>query len=177
MRFGNKHLQQMYQAQLKGRNQRVDESLQQYEADLARLVHLAYPTAPQDFMEQLGVQIFIDGTRDHKTQQTLRLARSKTLNEALTTALEFDAAKQVSKGHARVVDDFLNKLFAMRDDMNTEKSGSFRQQNSLECWNCGERGQIRPRCPKLRGDNKPPLSNRKTTRKTSTSQLPGADAD
>ncbi|KAJ8940116.1 hypothetical protein NQ318_009830 [Aromia moschata] len=62
MRFGNKHLQQMYQAQLKGRNQRVDESLQQYEADLARLVHLAYPTAPQDFMEQLGVQIFIDET-------------------------------------------------------------------------------------------------------------------
>ncbi|KAJ8957257.1 hypothetical protein NQ318_007821 [Aromia moschata] len=161
MRFGNKHLQQMYQVQLKG------------------------------FHEQLGVQIFIDGIRDHETQQTLRLARCKTLNKALTTALEFDAVKQASKGHVRVrqirtydrinkdneyqrsrnrsspastekqyfnqvVDDFLKKLFAMRNDMNTKKSGrSFRQQNSLECWNCGERGHIRPRCPKLRGEAAP----------------------
>ncbi|KAJ8952330.1 hypothetical protein NQ318_017224 [Aromia moschata] len=158
MRFGNKHLQQMYQAQLKGRNRRVDESLQQYEADIARLVHLAYPKAPQDFMEQLGVQIFIDGILDHQTQQTLRFARCKILNEALPPALEFNAAKQASNGHVRVrqirtydrsnkddgyqrsrnrsspasteeqdynqvVNDFLNKLFAMRDDMNTKKSG------------------------------------------------------
>ncbi|KAJ8961340.1 hypothetical protein NQ317_005944 [Molorchus minor] len=81
MRFGDKHLQQVYQAQLKGRNQRINENLQQYEADIARLVYLAYPTAPRDFIEQLAVQVFIDGIRDCETQQALRLARCKKLNE------------------------------------------------------------------------------------------------
>ncbi|KAJ8968447.1 hypothetical protein NQ317_004879 [Molorchus minor] len=61
MRFGDKHLQQVYQAQQKSRNQRINENLQQYEADIARLVYLAYPTAPRDFIEQLAVQVFIDG--------------------------------------------------------------------------------------------------------------------
>lgn len=37
-------------------------------ADVARLVHLAYPMAPQDFMEQLAVQIFIYDVRDWNTE-------------------------------------------------------------------------------------------------------------
>ncbi|KAJ8980943.1 hypothetical protein NQ317_000266 [Molorchus minor] len=95
MRFGEKHLQQVYQAQLKGRNQRMNESLQQYEADIARLVYLAYPTASRDFIEQLAVQ-------DCETQQALRLARCKKLNEVLAHALEFEADKQASRGHSRI---------------------------------------------------------------------------
>ncbi|KAJ8975556.1 hypothetical protein NQ317_000739 [Molorchus minor] len=79
MRFVDKHLQQVYQAQLKGRNQRINENLQQYEADIARLVYLAYPTAPRDFIEQLAVQVFIDAY-----------------------ALEFEAAKEASRGHTRI---------------------------------------------------------------------------
>jgi len=49
MRFGNKHLEQVYEAQLASRSQ---ETLQQYEADIARLVYLAYPTASQDIRER-----------------------------------------------------------------------------------------------------------------------------
>ncbi|KAJ8983162.1 hypothetical protein NQ317_016261 [Molorchus minor] len=98
MRFGDKHLQQVYQAQLKGRNQRINENLQQYEADIARLVYLAYPTAPRDFIEQLAVQVFIDGIRDCETQQALRLARCKKLNEVLAYALEFEAEKEGTLG-------------------------------------------------------------------------------
>ncbi|KAJ8978059.1 hypothetical protein NQ317_015866 [Molorchus minor] len=82
MRFGNKHLQQVYQAQLK--------------------VYLAYPTAPRDFIEQLAVQFFIDGIRDCETQQALRLARCKKLNVVLAYALEFEPAKQASRGHTRI---------------------------------------------------------------------------
>ncbi|KAJ8973583.1 hypothetical protein NQ317_011837 [Molorchus minor] len=88
--------------QLEMRNQRINENLQQYEADIARLVYLAYPTAPRDFIEQLAVQVFIDGIRDCETQQALRLARCKKLNEVLAYALEFEAAKQASRGHTRI---------------------------------------------------------------------------
>ncbi|KAJ8974736.1 hypothetical protein NQ317_010614 [Molorchus minor] len=189
MRFGDKHLQQVYQAQLKGRNQRINENLQQYEADIARLVYLAYPTAPRDFIEQLAVQVFIDGIRDCETQQALRLARCKKLNEVLAYALEFEAAKQASRGHTRIrqirtrtpereyrsnnsynrsnfKDDVENLRQNIKDIQTSleniveqadrrNQTTSFRRKVPLECWNCGEKGHIRPRCPRLGSEQSP----------------------
>ncbi|KAJ8950893.1 hypothetical protein NQ317_010399 [Molorchus minor] len=189
MRFGDKHLQQVYQAQLKGRNQRINENLQQYEADIARLVYLAYPTAPRDFIEQLAVQVFIDGIRDCETQQALRLARCKKLNEVLAYALEFEAAKQASRGHTRIrqirtrtpereyrsnntytrsnfKDDVENLRQNIKDIQTSleniveqadrrNQTTSFRRKVPLECWNCGEKGHIRPRCPRLGSEQAP----------------------
>ncbi|KAJ8980461.1 hypothetical protein NQ317_007657 [Molorchus minor] len=189
MRFGDKHLQQVYQAQLKGRNQRINENLQQYEADIARLVYLAYPTAPRDFIEQLAVQVFIDGIRDCETQQALRLARCKKLNEVLAYALEFEAAKQASRGHTRIrqirtrtpereyrsnnaynrsnfKDDVENLRQNIKDIQASleniveqadrrNQTTSFRRKVPLECWNCGEKGHIRPSCPRLGSEQAP----------------------
>ncbi|KAJ8981859.1 hypothetical protein NQ317_017537 [Molorchus minor] len=184
----DKHLQQVYQAQLKGRNQRINENLQQYEADIARLVYLAYPTAPRDFIEQLAVQVFIDGIRDCETQQALRLARCKKLND-LAYALEFEAAKQASRGHTRIrqirtrtpereyrssnsyntsnfKDDVENLRQNIKDIQTSleniveqadrrNQTTSFRRKVPLECWNCGEKGHIRPRCPRLGSEQAP----------------------
>ncbi|KAJ8977363.1 hypothetical protein NQ317_009560 [Molorchus minor] len=170
-------------AQLKGRNQRINENPQQYEADIARLVYLAYPTAPRDFIEQLAVQVFIDGIRDCETQQALRLARCKKLNEVLAYALEFEAAKQASRGHTRIrqirtrtpereyrsnnsynrsnfKDDVENLRQNIKDIQTSleniveqadrrNQATSFRRRIPLECWNCGEKGHIRPCCPKV----------------------------
>ncbi|KAJ8936420.1 hypothetical protein NQ318_014858 [Aromia moschata] len=64
IRYGHKYLRQVYQSQIKGRQQRSNESLQEYEADIERLDHLAYPQAPKEFLEQIGIQTFIDGLLD-----------------------------------------------------------------------------------------------------------------
>ncbi|KAJ8914247.1 hypothetical protein NQ315_003612 [Exocentrus adspersus] len=53
-RYGDAHLQHVYQAQLRSRRQRFEETLQQYEADISRMVNLAYPTAPAEVIEQLS---------------------------------------------------------------------------------------------------------------------------
>ncbi|KAJ8970573.1 hypothetical protein NQ317_000784 [Molorchus minor] len=79
----------------------MNENVQQYEADIAGLVYLAYPTASRDFIEQLAVQVFIVGIRDCE-KQALRLARCKKLNEVLAYTLEFEAAKKASRGHTRI---------------------------------------------------------------------------
>ncbi|KAJ8969308.1 hypothetical protein NQ317_002767 [Molorchus minor] len=63
------------------RNQKMNENLQQYEADITSIVYLAHPTSLLDFIEQLAVQVFIDGIQDFETQQVLRLARCKNFNE------------------------------------------------------------------------------------------------
>ncbi|KAK4875363.1 hypothetical protein RN001_011785 [Aquatica leii] len=55
MRYEDAHLQQVYQAQIKSRVQKAAESLQEFEADIARLTRLAYPTAPDTFLEQLAI--------------------------------------------------------------------------------------------------------------------------
>ncbi|KAJ8953831.1 hypothetical protein NQ318_006681 [Aromia moschata] len=60
IRYGHKYLRQVYQSQIKSRQQRSNESLQEYDADIERLVHLAYPQAPKEFLEQIGIQTFID---------------------------------------------------------------------------------------------------------------------
>ncbi|KAJ8983747.1 hypothetical protein NQ317_017850 [Molorchus minor] len=77
----------------------MNENLQQDQADMAYLIYLAYPTAPQDFNEQLAEQVFIDGIRDCEALQALRLVRC---NEVLDYGPEFKAAKQESRKRTRI---------------------------------------------------------------------------
>ncbi|UYV76783.1 hypothetical protein LAZ67_14002011 [Cordylochernes scorpioides] len=103
LRYGEQHLRQVYQAQLKLRRQNVGESLQWFEADVKRLCHLAYPGAAINFLDQLAAQTFIDGIRDVEVQRVLRLASFDESREALVRALEVEAAYRVSEsGHPRV---------------------------------------------------------------------------
>jgi len=79
MQFGNKHLEQV--------SSRSNETLQQYEAEITRLVCLA---ASQDIRERMSVRAFVRGVKDRDTEQALRLATCKTLHDALAYALEFE---------------------------------------------------------------------------------------
>ncbi|KAJ8946169.1 hypothetical protein NQ318_004422 [Aromia moschata] len=103
IRYGHKYLRQVYQSQIKSRQQRSNESLQEYEADIERLIHLAYPQAPKEFLEQIGIQTFIDGLLDSEMQQALRLGRHATISDALIAALEFKAAKEASRNYKPLV--------------------------------------------------------------------------
>lgn len=62
------------------------KSHQRFEADIARLVKLALPIAPNSCLEQLAVQNFIDIIKDSVTQQSLRLARLRRLDDVLAHA-------------------------------------------------------------------------------------------
>ncbi|KAG5891947.1 hypothetical protein JTB14_002223 [Gonioctena quinquepunctata] len=66
LRYGHAHLEHVYHSQLKNRCQKSGESLQEFETDIARLVRLAYPSTPENVMERLAVQAFLDGLRDQK---------------------------------------------------------------------------------------------------------------
>ncbi|KAJ8937816.1 hypothetical protein NQ318_003720 [Aromia moschata] len=85
------------------RQQRTNESLQEYEADIERLIHLAYPQAPKEFLEQIGIQTFIDELLDTDMQQALRLGRHTTISDVLVAALEFKAAKEASRSYKPLV--------------------------------------------------------------------------
>ncbi|KAJ8915464.1 hypothetical protein NQ315_003227 [Exocentrus adspersus] len=167
-RYGDAHLQHVYQAQLRSRRQRFEETLQQYEADISRMVNLAYPTAPAEVIEQLSVSSFIEGLRDPEIGQLVRLARHKTISEALAQALEIEAAKQASRGTRKIrqvktyqyqdrerklqrpsknlVDSIKDVLEKFTDGQNSEDSTTNRRR-PIRCWICGVEGHVRSRCP------------------------------
>ncbi|KAJ8912767.1 hypothetical protein NQ315_016724 [Exocentrus adspersus] len=155
-RYGDAHLQHVYQAQLRSRRQRFEETLQQYEADISRMVNLAYPTAPAEVIEQLSVTSFIEGLRDPEIGQLVRLARHKTISEALAQALEIEAAKQASRGTSKIrqvktyqyqdrerkvqrpgrnlVDSIKDVLEKFTNGQNSEDSTTNRRP--IRCWTC-----------------------------------------
>ncbi|KAJ8910595.1 hypothetical protein NQ315_003965 [Exocentrus adspersus] len=167
-RYGDAHLQHVYQAQLRSRRQRFEETLQQYEADISRMVNLAYPTAPAEVIEQLSVSSFIEGLRDPEIGQLVRLARHKTISEALAQALEIEAAKQASRGTSKIrqvktyqyqdrerkmqrssknlVDSIKDVLEKFTDGQNSEDSTT-NKRRPIRCWTCGVEGHVRSRCP------------------------------
>ncbi|GLV33544.1 hypothetical protein CBL_21372, partial [Carabus blaptoides fortunei] len=98
MRYSNAHLEQVNQTQLRNRYQSSKEKLQEFEVDVAHMVCLAHPTAP----DCLASQTIIYGVRDSEIQQALRLARPKTLDDVLAYALDHEAAKQASRNQSQV---------------------------------------------------------------------------
>ncbi|KAJ8936846.1 hypothetical protein NQ318_000583 [Aromia moschata] len=123
IRYGHKYLRQVYQSQIKSRQQRSNESLQEYEADIERLIHLAYPQAPKEFLEQIGIQTFIDGLVDTEMQQALGLGRHATISDALIAALEFKAAKEASRNYKPLVRQI---KVAMQERTKTRRCGDVR---------------------------------------------------
>ncbi|KAJ8914723.1 hypothetical protein NQ315_017433 [Exocentrus adspersus] len=166
-RYGDAHLQHVYQAQLRSRRQRFGETLQQYEADISRMVNLAYPTASAEVIEQLSVSSFIEGLRDPEIGQLVRLARHKSISEALAQALEIEAAKQASRGTSKVrqvktyqyqdrqrkmqkpnknlIDSIKDVLEKFNDGQNSEDSTTTRRP--ILYWTCGVEGHVKSRCP------------------------------
>ncbi|GFX48939.1 retrovirus-related Pol polyprotein from transposon 412 [Trichonephila clavipes] len=84
-----------HRLQLKSRQQKVSETLQELATDVERLSHLAFSDCPTEVREVLALQHFIDGVRDPEIQKALRMADLKDLKGALVFAMKFEAAQQV----------------------------------------------------------------------------------
>ncbi|KAJ8915474.1 hypothetical protein NQ315_003237 [Exocentrus adspersus] len=163
-RYGDAHLQHVYQAQLRSRKQRFEETLQQYEADISRMVNLAYPTAPAEVIEQLSVSNFIEGLRDPEIGQLVRLARSKTISEAFAQALEIEAAKEASRfainpyqgrdkkmktTDGNLIDLLLELLQQFKNGQNLGRCTQNGGRKPIGCWTCGAEGHVRRQCPQI----------------------------
>ncbi|KAJ8949007.1 hypothetical protein NQ318_005181 [Aromia moschata] len=146
MRYGQSHLEHVYHSQLKNRYQKSNESLQEFEADIARLVRLAYSSTSENVMERLAVQAFLDGLRDTETRQALTPSK---LVDALARALEFEAAKQSCRGQAKVrrMEEGVEEGTCNEAEIRRVVEGML-EKRQIRCWNCGKVGHVRSRCPR-----------------------------
>ncbi|KAJ8957163.1 hypothetical protein NQ318_007723 [Aromia moschata] len=152
MRYGQSHLEHVFHSQLKNRCQKNNESLQEFEVDIARLVRLAYSSTPENVMERLAVQAFLDGLRDTETRQALILARPSKLVDALARALECEAAKQSSRGQAKVLkieEDVEEGTCNEAENRRAiEDIRRLLDKRPIQWWNCGKPEHIRSHCPR-----------------------------
>lgn len=87
---------------------------------------------------------FIDGLSDADTLRALCLVHPKSLEEALARALEFDAAKQTSKGYAFIRNVDIQEQdgeFQMEETIRRVLNEEFKRR--IRCWNCGEFEHVR----------------------------------
>jgi hypothetical protein len=149
MRYGRKHLQQVYHSQLLTRRQHYVETLQEFDADITRIVFLAHPSAPSEFIERLSTESFVTGVADPELQRALRLIHPKTLDDALACDFEFQVATETSKTHAHVRSTSVEESLEGRIKKIVSKFLRNRVQPTKRdkcCCDCGELGHVCSGC-------------------------------
>ncbi|GFX94259.1 retrovirus-related Pol polyprotein from transposon 412 [Trichonephila clavipes] len=164
LRFGEKCVKDYSRLQLKSRQQKVSETLQEQATDVERLSHLAFSDCPTEVREVLALQHFIDGVRDPEIQKALRMADLKDLKGALVFAMKFEAAQQATRKDRhpiravnesdtsnssverleRQMRSFLNRVESL---MSQKADG----KKTLKCWTCGREGHLQRSCRARQG--------------------------
>ncbi|GFX28108.1 retrovirus-related Pol polyprotein from transposon 297 [Trichonephila clavipes] len=134
-----------HRLQLKSRQQKVSETLQELATDAERLSHLAFSDCPTEVREVLALQHFIDGVRDPEIQKALRMADLKDLKGALVFAMKFEAAQQATRKDR-------HPIRANESDTRTQVWSESRRKKTLKCWTCGGEGHLQRSCRARQGD-------------------------
>ncbi|GFV91581.1 retrovirus-related Pol polyprotein from transposon 412 [Trichonephila clavipes] len=164
LRFGEKCVKDYSRLQLKSRQQKVSETLQELATDVERLSHLAFSDCPTEVREVLALQHFIDGVRDPEIQKALRMADFKDLKGALVFAMKFEAAQQATRKDRHPIravneSDTSNSSVErlerqMRSFMNRVESLMSQKadgKKTLKCWTCGREGHLQRSCRARQG--------------------------
>ncbi|GFT86711.1 retrovirus-related Pol polyprotein from transposon 412 [Trichonephila clavipes] len=164
LRFGEKCVKDYSRLQLKSRQQKVSETLQELATDVERLSHLAFSDCPTEVREVLALQHFIDGVRDPEIQKALRMADLKDLKGALVFAMKFEAAQQATRkdrypiravNESDTSNSSVERLERqMRSFMNRVESLMSQKadgKKTLKCWTCGREGHLQRSCRARQG--------------------------
>ncbi|GFX52679.1 retrovirus-related Pol polyprotein from transposon 412 [Trichonephila clavipes] len=186
LRFGEKCVKDYSRLQLKSRQQKVSETLQELATDVERLSHLAFSDCPTEVREVLALQHFIDGVRDPEIQKALRMADLKDLKGALVFAMKFEAAQQATRKDRHPIravneSDTSNSSVErlerhMRSFMNRVESLMSQKadgKKTLKCWTCGREGHLQRICRARQGAETNSASRKEVSEKLINGHLVG----
>ncbi|GFV40128.1 retrovirus-related Pol polyprotein from transposon 412 [Trichonephila clavipes] len=186
LRFGEKCVKDYSRLQLKSRQQKVSETLQELATDVERLSHLAFSDCPTEVREVLALQHFIDGVRDPEIQKALRMADLKDLKGALVFAMKFEAAQQATRKDRHPIravneSDTSNSSVEwlerqMRSFMNRVESLMSQKadgKKTLKCWTCCREGHLQRSCRARQGAETNSASRKEVSGKLINGHLVG----
>ncbi|GFX69136.1 retrovirus-related Pol polyprotein from transposon 412 [Trichonephila clavipes] len=186
LRFGEKCVKDYSRLQLKSRQQKVSETLQELATDVERLSHLAFSDCPTEVREVLVLQHFIDGVRDPEIQKALRMADLKDLKGALVFAMKFEAAQHATRKDRHPIravneSDTSNSNVEqlerqMRSFMNRVESLMSQKadgKKTLKCWTCGREEHLQRSCRTRQGAETNSVSRKEVSEKLINGHLVG----
>ena len=165
----------LYQAELKSRKKKRDETMADLGRDLARLVQLAYPQADMATRETLAINAFLDALPGPAIEIRLHVikGRPKTLQEAVAYATEIDAVLQTTgtragyggrirkieeegppAGVSKDLRDLAEAVRRLERKVNGKTAGGAERRPmvkkrlaEIKCYGCGKMGHMRRECP------------------------------
>lgn len=167
LRFGSEHRTGLHRASLRNRTQRLSEELTEFAYELERLAKLSFPDCPAEVQDQMALMYFLDGVADAEVQKMLRYAAPKTLQEALTRALEVESVACLTRPGRRVreLTADVEEAEARRTTEELRPAEGWRRRGGrARCWRCGDPGHFLSACEQ-------PAEN-KRTRDAATSPGP-----
>jgi len=137
-RYGTKHQDEVFRTRFRTRTWRRGESLQELAQDLENMAHKAYPGANPDLLTVLLRDQFVDALESPQLKIQVKQAKPATLQEALTSALEFESLVKSS-------------LSSFRDDSSSgfkARRGFIRDVSKFRgaCWYCEKVGHKKNEC-------------------------------
>ena len=90
-KFVPKERVKLHKTEFRARHHERDEKLPDHASSLRRLVSRAYPEAVPDLQDSLAKDQFIDALEDREIRMKLRESGPKTLDEAVSRALQIEA--------------------------------------------------------------------------------------
>ena len=157
----------MHRVSLRNRERKTVESLPQLAQAIRRLTRQAFPEMSADIRETMARDSFIDALG---TAEEVHQARPKTLNDALSAAVEqesFFAADKQRGGAARSIQTpstqnppetglqqevtelkaLIRSLAEQNTMSNNARSSRQRTRGPSGCWSCGQKGHFQRNCP------------------------------
>ncbi|KAJ8914850.1 hypothetical protein NQ315_014863 [Exocentrus adspersus] len=119
-RYGDAHLQHVYQAQLRNRKQRFEETLQQYEAD-----------TPRSLAQAVEIEAAKQASRETSIIRQVKAYHGK------------DRMETANGNLADIIIEVVEKYKKGQDSENS----TMNRRRPIRCWTCGVEGHVKSRCP------------------------------
>ena len=139
-----------WKIEFRNRSRKTNESITQYAQALNRLVQKAFPQMPTTAQEQWVVDQFTFGLGSYELKKHVQFGHPKSLNEAISLAIEFEAfesgmkdkfKKPIPKGEVSV-------LAQQTPSASETQSKNKNDKSEIVCFYCKKVGHMKKDCYK-----------------------------
>ena len=164
-RFGPGQRAEVYLAELRGRQRKPNESIQELGHAIRRLTALAYPELARDAQDRLGKTHFIDAEPDKEIRVGIYRANPASLDEAIRIALEIESFMETERmwqgvhrsrqvrsleGNSQRFKEELSKMrqriLELEKQLKSSKEDAKKPRVRYRCWHCSQPGHIMRNC-------------------------------
>ncbi len=111
-----------WKIEFKNRKRESNESFSKYSQELKRLCSKAYPNMPSIATEQWILDTFIQGLSDREMRKHIQFAHPKSVEEAVSYAIEYDAYVSSCNDYANIRKPKNGELNAIHFDINGQQA-------------------------------------------------------